>query len=264
MARGNMFGFPGLNWGRGTTAGKGGSVAPRGPVIVPRGKQPRWTRFPQGVEASTSQMANLGRVTQGKAVKPQAYGTTRANVVNPLFGRPGFSYTPHQPHQRLGPSAKLAPGTGLTGVPQSRSEGFIPSAYAGEQFLDVNQYDYMPATDPTVGPGHEIKAFDTLPRSIGVGDDGISMLGTYRAHDFVIPSRFFQQGRSAAYWQDQSFGPEYRYLIPAQQVARYNLYTDIALARQLSPNAYFLPYQTQPAVASQVMNGNGMGRPLGY
>lgn len=191
-------------------------------------------------------------------------GTLGPNVVSPLFGRPGFTYAMSKPAVRLGPIPKLSPGTGRTGSNQNRSRGFVPAAFAQAQHMPIQQFDYAPPNDVVFDVGTQVGMSKVIPRSIDVGIDGVALVGTYRVHDFTPGDRFFKQGRSAANWQDMSFGPEYRYLLSYQQVARYNLYTNTALARPLSPNNYFLGYQTQPAVAQQLGGVVGQGQPLGY
>lgn len=222
-----------------------------------------------GVAAQTPQIASIGVGPQG-AVRQQyiPYTTPGPNANTPLFGRPGFHYTSAQPAWRTGPAPKLSPGTGSTSssaIRDNRALGFQPAGYATQQHMPMQQFDYTPATDPTYDVGDTpTKKFKTLPRTIDVGIDGFSIVGTYRAHDFTPADRFFKQGRSASNWQDMSFGPNYRLLLPYQQVARYNLYNSIQMARPLSPNNYFLGYQTQPGIASQLGGALGQGRPLGY
>ena len=243
----------------------------RGRVRTALGKAPRWAlgkwgRTRPAVASQTPQTEALSSRLQG-AVSP-GIGTVGANVYSPLFGRPGFSYTYAQPARRIGPAPKLSPGTGQTGGGSNRSLGFQPAGYASQQHMPMQQFDYTPPTDATfdVGNANAFQGGDkrAMPRSIGVGTDGRSLVGTYTPHDFTPADRFFKQGRASANWQDMSFGPDYRFLLPYQQVARYNLYNQIAPARPLSPNAYFLGYQTQAGVASQIGGVTGMGRPLGY
>lgn len=222
-----------------------------------------------GVSAQSQSSNALGAPQQSASQPVPYYGTTGPNSNSPLFGNPGFAYTNTLPQWRLGPTPKLAPGTGLTNrTAGTRHRGFQPAGYASKQDMGETsglvQYDYTPMTDPTFDLGHDaLQRFAVLPRSINAAYDGVELVGTYRAHDNVQADHFFKQGRSSANWQDMSFGPSYRYLLPYQQAARYNLYNQVALARMLAPNNYFLGYQTQPATAAQ-LGGTGQGRPLGY
>lgn len=248
---------------------------PTRPVVgrVATGNGPRWMNalwgvFRPGSAAQTPQTAAIGAVQQS-AVKQQTipYHTPGPNSNTALFGRPGFTYSLTKPSFRTGPVPKLAPGTGLTNAsnPDNRSLGFQPSGYGSKQHMPMQQFDYTPPTDPTFDVGDNPMAkFPSLPRTIDVGVDGVTLVGTYRAHDNTPADRFFKQGRSSANWQDMSFGPGFRYLLPYQQVARYNLYNSIALARPLSPNNYFLGYQVQPQVGAVLGGALGQGRPLGY
>ena len=216
-----------------------------------------------GVEAFTP---TLGAASAPRAVNLMGLAGTRGpNVISPLFGHPGWSYVYSKPAWRWGPTAKLAPGTGHTniGARSNRNQGFQPTGYGTVQFIDVNQYDYSPDTDPNYGLKAE-RNNSSLPRSIPFANDGAELVGTYRAHDSTPADRFFKQGRSSSNWQDMTFGPDYRYLTEYQGVGRYNLYNSIALVRPLSPNDYFFGYVTQPNVASQIGGANGQGRPLGY
>lgn len=253
----------------------GGMRAPvRSPGILESGRVARGGRYRYqspgpvgagiGVQATIPASEALGALPQSAVVLPGGiYGTTGPNVVSPLFGRPGFNYAYWKPQTRLGTALKGAPGSGRTGGHANRSLGFQSAAYATEQYIDLNQYDYTPTTNPYYGIKNENNG-SSIPRSINVADDGIELLGTYRAHDSTPADRFFKQGRSAAMWEDMTYGPQYRWLLPYQQVARYNIYTELALSRMLPPNAYFLGYQTQPAVAAQLMNSGGQGAPIGY
>lgn len=250
-------------------AAYGTRFIPKGSVSrVATGGKPRvkgnvGITYPGGVEAMAPVSEALGYASPMPLSAPP-FGTFHANVINPLFGRPGFHYSVSRPSGRVGPTLKGAPGTGQTGISADRSRGFVPSAYASQQHMPMQQFDYSPPNDSVYDIGLQVESRKVIPRSIGVGTDGSELVGTYRAHDFTPADRFFKQGRSAWNWQDQSFGPEYRWILPQQQPARYNLYNQIALARPLSPNQYFLGYQMQPAIAQQIGGVLGQGRPLGY
>jgi hypothetical protein len=213
-------------------------------------------------EANVPQKANLGYSLPGHG--GWVPGNVRAQHTNPLFGRPGVAYW-QAASMRAGPVPKLAPGTG--GSQPTRSNGFVPGNYAASQFIPLTQFDYLPANDPDVNLYEGTGTFTPLPRNVGYGDDGLLALNpTYRAHDFTPADRFFNQGRSAAAWQDCSFGPFYRYLQPnsyATTMSRYPVANQIRLARPLSQNAYFLGYQTQSSV-SQSISATPQSNPLGY
>lgn len=218
-----------------------------------------------GVEAFPPQMGAGSVGTPGAVFPPPtALARTTAGSNNPLFGRPGFRYQYRVPASRVGPSFKGSPGTGQTAATGgNRAEGFVLSGNATEQYFSAAQFDYQPGTRADFGPSTG-KNGTALPVGINVGSDGVELVGTYRVHDFTPAMRFENQMRTAGYWQDQSFGPGYRYLAQQQQVAKYNPYTQVAMSRPLSPQAYFLGYQMQMPQAARMGGFNGMGHPLGY
>lgn len=229
---------------------------------IPGAAQPRWNfSTGRGVAAQTPQLASIAAMQQGAV--PMQYGTRGANVVNPLFGRPMQSYTFTSPARRIGPTPKLAPGTGQTASRGSnRSQGFVPAGSATQQYLAGDFFDYTPPTDPNVGPGIGQSGV-TIPKSIGYGDSGTTLINLAPPRDNPIAERMYSMGRSSANWQDNSFGPDYRWLLQQQLVSKYNVYNGIRLAPVLNPNAYSLGYVTQPAQAA-ALGSSGMGRPLGY
>lgn len=237
------------------------------PVAQPTGHLPRWMTpgfgvARPGVAAQTPQVRQAFAHQQGVAA-PQTFPLV-APATGQYAKRSPYSY--YHPAQRIGPIPKLSSGSGLTGTGNrdNRALGFAPAGYATQQYMPVTQFDYMPPLDESFDIGISEKTpYAGLPKSIAVGTDGREMVGTYQPHDFTPAAHFFKQGRSGGNWQDMSFGPDYRQLLDQQQVARYNLYNQVALARPLSPNAYFLGYQTQASV-SQMIGGTAQGRPLGY
>lgn len=237
-----------------STVAKGGKRRVKGGVGI---------TWPGGVQATAPQSEALGYASPMPIAAPP-FGTLHANVISPLFGRPGFAYATWKPQGRIGPTLKGAPGTGQTGVSADRSRGFVPAAFASVQHMPMQQFDYSPPNDSVYDVGTVPKPYAVQPRTIRFGTNGRDLVGTYEPHDFTPADRFFKQGRSAFSWQDYSFGPEYRWLQPQQQVARYNLYNQVGLSRPLSPNNYFLGYQMQPAIAQQIGGVVGQGRPLGY
>lgn len=226
-----------------------------------RTKRPENMTWPGGVQATSPASEALGYY-QPPAMVPPPYGTVLANPVSPLFGRPGFTYVTAAPSARLGPNLKGSPGTGATGPQDARSRGFAPAAYTPQQIVGGVPYDYAPVTASSYDLG-EPASQAAIPRNIGVATDGRELVGTYTPHDFTPADRFFKQGRSVANWQNMTFGPDYRYLLAHQQVAKYNLRSSIVPSRQLSPQNYFLGYQTSPATAA-LIGSQGQGNPLGY
>lgn len=219
-----------------------------------------------GVSAVAPSTTAIQRGPSVQAVAP-AGGTPGQNVVNPLFGRPGFTYT--RPLRRIGPIPKLSVGTGNTGgFNENRALGLVYPGYSPEDALGITQrelgmnlMDYLPPTVGWYGGKKEINS-SVIPRTINVGVSGHAMEATYKPHDFTPADRFFKHMRSSAMWTDGAFPPEYRYLLTRQQVARYNLYTEMALSKPPGPSAYFYGYSTQPYQASQ-LGGSG-SRTLGY
>lgn len=184
-------------------------------------------------------------------------------LTNPLFGRPGTTnYSPRVSSPQQGPLPKMSLGSGQTGQAADRSTaGFVAPGH-----LAVVE-DYEP-----VGLDNEPQSVDTFtrpnvpPKTIGVGTNGRELVGTYDPHDFTPAQRFIQQWRSAKLWQSPIFGPSWRNLLVWQQVAKYNLYNQLAQSRPVSQSDYFAGYTTSDSVAA-TLQGSGMGASggtLGY
>lgn len=173
-------------------------------------------------------------------------------ITNPLFGRPGISYTPRVGNSQAGPLPKMSVGSGQTGQATNRSTaGFVAPGH-----LAVIE-DYEP-----VGLDNEPFQVDTFtrpnvpPKTIGVGTNGRELVGTYDPHDSTPAQRFIQQWRAASMWMSPVFGPSWRNLLIWQQVAKYNLYNAVAQSQPLSQADYFAGYVTPDTVGVQ---GSGMG-----
>lgn len=176
----------------------------------------------------------------------QSQGTSD---ISPMFGRPVWTYVTVNKGPQMGPQPKLAQGTGKTGGGGGGTAGQLPG-FVGENDYFPTQFAYQPQNQPSFRKA--------IPRTIGVGDDGISMQGTYRAHDFTPGTRMFNQYRQAATWQVQEFPPNFRLLLYRQQVQVYRLRSRIEQARVLDSSNYFLGYQVQPQVAANI-GGSTMG-----
>src|SRR5262249_2812779 len=139
---------------------------------------------------------------------------------------------------------RLAQGTGRTGKPASPGTGAQLPGYVSDNAYQPSPYAYQPAYNDNFE--------ENIPRTINVGQDGRSIVGTYQPHDFTPGQRFLHQMRSAKYWQNQSFGPGFRNTIAWQQVQKYKVRSSTISAQPLSNASYFLGYQVQPEVQSQI------------
>jgi hypothetical protein len=163
-------------------------------------------------------------------------------------------YTSVMTSPRIGPQARLSYGSGATGGRDVRADG---TQYGG--FLAEN--DYQPAP-MDYAPGTSGNYLARIPASVGIGDNGRSVVGTYQPHDFTIAQYMQYNRRSSANWQDMTYPANWRNLVGAQQVSKYNLYNQVGLSRPLAQNDYFLGYQMQLSDA-RGLGQVGMGRPLG-
>jgi len=181
-------------------------------------------------------------------------------------GQTGAPQVPQMtvPRYRMGTVPKLATGTGQTAPKQYNALGYVPGGYASTQYVAAGAgMGQMPSRqesfDGTFGLGY--------PRAgVGAESGRTSMSPTYLPHDWVIADRFSRHGRQPGAWQETAYGPEYRNLRATQVPAVYNMGASLALhlARPLSPNAFFLPYQTPPTVAAQIGAAGMNISPLGY
>lgn len=179
---------------------------------------------------------------------------------NPLFGRPGVTYTAQFTPPQAGPLPKMSVGSGQTGGTANRSTaGFVPAGH-----IAVVE-DYQP-----VGLDNEPFQVDTFtrpnmpPKTIGVGTNGRELVGTYEPHDFTPAQRFIQQWRAAHMWMSPVYGPSWRNLLVWQQVAKYNLYNALAQSRPVSQSDYFAGYITPDNVNLQGSGMGASGGTLGY
>lgn len=171
------------------------------------------------------------------------------NMALGLFGRPA-NYTDIVRGPTQGPSARTAPGTGRTGAPTGGTGAQLPG------YVSDNQYE------PTLFQYQPRARQDFLyrpPQTFPAASDGKELLGTYRAHDFVIGQRFNHQMRAAANWQVIAFPDRFRDLNQWQQVQKYRVLSATLSARPLTQENYFLGYQVDPKIAAQIGQSN-----LGY
>ena len=181
-----------------------------------------------------------GRTTQ-PPVGSAAYNPIQTS---PLFGRPSWTYVNTQTGPVRGPQPRLARGSGLTGDP---SLGGNASQLPG--YLSDNEYyPTLFAHDPINQPVKN----KPVPMSIGVGNDGRDMVGTYKPHDFVIGRHDINSLRQAANWQVQEYPPNYRDTLKWQQVQKYRINNFTLQARPLTQNDYFVGYQINPQVQAQM------------
>lgn len=183
----------------------------------------------------------VGNVSQYPAgnVASQAMG-----AMNPMFGRPIWTYTSVVSSPLAGPSPRLARGTGRTGGNPGPGQNALLPAYLTDNEYFPTEFAYQPGYIPSYR--------SNIPRTINAGDDGISVLGTYRAHDFTPADRFFHQNRQAPTWQVQEFPPNHRNLLAWQQVQKYRVASVTRQARVLDSSNYFLGYQVSKALIGQI------------
>jgi hypothetical protein len=167
------------------------------------------------------------------------------------------------PNLRLGPIPKLATGSGMTARQPGTAMGFTPGGYTPPHQITSAGMDMLPYLRDDFNAAMVVNADAPggFPRYGVAATSGWEMQATYHPHDWVWADRFQKHGRSPGPWQQTSF-PGYRALQHVVRPRGYNMYNNVALARPLSPNAYFLPWQTTSDVAARV--GGGVNRPLGY
>lgn len=187
---------------------------------------------------------------------PPSVAVNPANVqrINPMFGRPGYSYARAVQTPQGGPVPKLSFGSGQTGGVDNRSTGAQAGGYLAENDYKPQGLEYANAVNDN---GEFVP-----PKSIGVGYNGRHLVGTYDPHDFVMAQYTQSQRRSSAMWQQIGYPPQWRQLLNWQVVRRYNLLNTIAASRPISQNDYFLGYQVNPQNPSAGINP-GYGS-LGY
>lgn len=175
--------------------------------------------------------------------------------IPPLLGRPTPRAGVYAPDPRLGPVPKMSQGTGATGQPVMQAHaGAEPAGYLARR-------DYQP-TGMTYDPQVQERFSRQPPTSVNLGQDGVSLVSTYRTHDSTVARYTQTQWRSAPMWEQLTTSVVWRKLLVWQQVARYNLFNEIALARPLDPNQYFLGYAQNPSGAA-LYGGGPQQKPLG-
>lgn len=174
----------------------------------------------------------------------------QAQQANPLFGRPIWSYVNVVRGPVRGPQPKLAMGSGRTGsIAQAGYASTLPG-YVSQPDYKPNPFDYQNKLRESF--------LNRIPRTIRTGENGRELVGTYNPHDVTIGQRFYHQFRSAETWQVMSFAANYRNLLDRQQVMKYRVNSVTQSARVLSSSNYFLGYQLDPSVASQI-GANSIG-----
>jgi hypothetical protein len=163
---------------------------------------------------------------------------------NPMFGRPIWSYIKVDPSPVRGPQPRLAQGTGRTGNPALPGNAAALPGYLSDQ-------EYFPTLD-TYGPTYDPDFMRLLARSIHVGSNGRSLVGTYQPHDFTPADRWIKSTRRAANWQVMEYPPDNRNLLQWQQVQKYRVSSLTLQARPLASSNYFLGYQVQPTIQAQM------------
>lgn len=172
--------------------------------------------------------------------------------LNPMFGRPNWTYVNLERSPVHGPDPRLAIGSGRTGnsaLPGNDPQ--LPGYMSDTQYFPtMNDY----------APEHVESNKIAIPKSIASGaDNGRQLVGSYEPHDSTPAQRFFMQNRSAHPWQQQSFPPDNRDLLTWQQAKKYNLRNVIEQARPLDQSNYFLGYQADPNVVARIGGQTGNG-----
>lgn len=160
------------------------------------------------------------------------------------FGRPGWSYVDVVRGPVRGPQPRLAKGTGRTGRPAASGTGPQLPAYLSDNDYRPSPFSYQPRVNESF--------LQIVPRTINTGNNGRELVGTYQPHDFIPGQRFNHQMRRAENWQVQEYGPGFRSTQAWQQVQLYRVMSNTRSAHVLASSQYFLGYQVQPEVSSQI------------
>ena len=181
---------------------------------------------------------------------PRALQVTAAEVFGsvPMFGRPGWQYVNVQAQPRIGPQPRLVRGTGKTA--RGPSESPLLGGFASHEDYHPQGMEYDPAWVEN--------RMQDIPKTINTGDDGIELLGTYRAHDFIPAQRIFSHKRMAPMWEEMVYPADWRNLLRYKQVQKYLVSTRTESAYIIPQASYFLGYVTNPQVGSQ-LNQTGLG-----
>jgi len=206
-----------------------------------------------------------------------------------MFGRPIWSYVNVMRGPVIGPQPRLAQGTGRTGKPSATGTAAQLPGYVSDNEYKISPLEYQPqgripfwgmgphtvhteiprfqpvlaqdrmgtASDAsqlgsTYRPGSGDTFEKLIPRTIASGENGRELVGTYEPHDLMIGQRFNHQMRQATNWQLMAYPPTFRNTIQWQQVQKYRVKSATVSAQPLKANAYFLGYQVQPEIQSQI------------
>jgi hypothetical protein len=165
-------------------------------------------------------------------------------MIDPLLGRPTWTYTSVIRGPVAGPQPKLAQGTGRTGKPSAPGKAVQLPSY-------VSDNDYHPVPF-SYGPSFRASFEQLIARTIATGNTGRELVGTYQPYDIMVGQRFNHQMRRAENWQVMSYPPSFRNTQAWQQVQKYRVNSTTVSARPLAANGYFLGYQVQPEVQGQI------------
>lgn len=172
-------------------------------------------------------------------------------VVPKLQARP-VTYVDVRRTPVRGPQPRLAQGTGRTAADPTLP-GNAPSlpGYLTDNNYQPNIFDYLPTVNENF--------LQRVPRGINVGIDGLAALNpTYRAHEITIADRFNHQMRRAFAWQEMGYPSSFRNLLVHKQVEKYAIFSNTLSARPLPRNNYFVGYQIDQDIASDI-GGQGPG-----
>ena len=151
-----------------------------------------------------------------------------------------------------GPVSKLGYGTGRTGRTAPPGNQVNIPGYASVYEYFPNFFGYY----PRYRRNFQLE----IPKHGQAANDGIEVVGTYRAHDFTIGQLFFSHMRRAPYWQVQEYPPNFRSLLEALKVERFRTESRTIMARPLTTQNYFLGYVTNPTTAKRLGVSNaGLG-----
>lgn len=165
---------------------------------------------------------------------------------NPLYNSRNaiWAYTTIQAGPVRGPQPRLAQGSGHTGgtaLPGNAPQ--LPGYLADNEYFP-NVFEYQNK--------RQEEFIKRIPRTIGTGNDGVELVGTYRAHDWTPADRQLQITRSSEAWQVMEYPPDVRNLLAWQQVMRYRVNSLTLSPRVLDQSQYFLGYQVSSSVAGDI------------
>lgn len=174
--------------------------------------------------------------------------STTAERIDPMFGRPSWTYVNVIAGPVRGPQPRLAQGSGQTGAHAAPGKQAALPSYMSDN-------EYVPSLD-SYAPEDRQDFLYNVPRTINTGSNGRELVGTYEPHDFAPAQRFNHQMRSTANWQRMEYPPDFRQLLAWQQAMKYRTAVFTQAARPLDSSNYFLGYQIDPSVASQIGSSN--------